>query len=75
MTTRKLDSTELARKDLVDMVRTRVRLEHRIAMRHELNELEARIMSEFDLRVLEGAPHELTYRDVDDMLAAEDPDA
>ena len=57
---RKLDKTELARKDLIDMVRTRKRLEHRIALRHELNELEEAVLDEFDARIMNGAPHELT---------------
>ena len=68
MTTRKLDKTELARKDVIDMVRTRVRLEHRIAMRHELNDIEAAILAEFDTRLLEGKSHELTYADIDEVL-------
>ena len=68
MTTRKLDKTELARKDVIDMVRTRVRLEHRIAMRHELNDIEAAILAEFDTRLLEGKSHELTYADIDEAL-------
>ena len=68
MTSRKLDKTELARKDVIDMVRTRVRLEHRIAMRHELNDIEAAILDEFDARVLEGKSHELTYADIDEVL-------
>ena len=70
MTSRKFDPTELARKDLIDMVRTRVRLEHRIAMRHELNEVEAEVLAEFEDRVSNAQPHGLTYADVDDLYAA-----
>ena len=70
VTSRKFDPTELARKDLIDMVRTRVRLEHRIAMRRELNEVEAAILSEFDDRVANAKPHELTYADVDALYGA-----
>ena len=62
--TRRLDKTELARKDLIDMIRTRKRLEHRIAMRHELNELEAALLDELDARIAGGIPYELTCDDV-----------
>ena len=65
MTSRKFDPTELARKDLIDMVRTRVRLEHRIKMRHELNEVEAAILAEFDDRVARGEPYGLTFADIE----------
>lgn len=65
---RKLSNAELARKDLIDMVRTRVRLEHRIAQRRRLNELEHAVLDEFDRRVMEGKPHELTYRDIDAVI-------
>jgi hypothetical protein len=36
----KLDEYQLAEKDMVDAIRTVVRLKHRIQQRHELNEIE-----------------------------------
>lgn len=69
---RKLTKTELARKDLIDMVRTRKRLEHRIALRHELNELEEVVLDEFDERVMAGEPHELTIDAADALVKQAD---
>jgi hypothetical protein len=62
---RKLDKTELARKDLIDMVRTRKRLEHRIAQRRELNDLEDAVLAEFERRVSNRQPYELSFSDID----------
>lgn len=55
----KLDPTQLAEKDAVDIVRTAVRLKHRIAMRHELNELEHDMLRDFRDALIEGRPYEL----------------
>lgn len=55
----KLDKAQLARKDLVDMIRTRVRLEHRIAARRELNDLEDEALQEFERRLSSGEAYEL----------------
>lgn len=52
----RLSEDQLARKDLIDSVRTVVRLKHRIAARRELNDIEAEVLDEFDARVIEGLP-------------------
>lgn len=48
--------TELARADLIDIVRSKARLESRIALRHRLNEVEAEALTEFEERVSQGLP-------------------
>jgi hypothetical protein len=54
MPTRKLDETELSRKDAIDLARTIVRYKHRAAMRRELNDIEQRINADFDHAILRG---------------------
>lgn len=60
----------LAWADTLDVLRTKKRLEHRIAMRHELNELEAEAQAEFQYRVQNGLGFtpvaELDDEDADD---------
>lgn len=53
----KLTEDQLSRKDLIDSVRTIVRLKHRIAARRELNDVEADILGDFDGRVAKGLPY------------------
>lgn len=50
---------QLAQADLIDTIRTAVRLKYRIAQRHELNDLEAKALSEFSERVANGEPFRL----------------
>jgi hypothetical protein len=52
----KLSEDQLARKDLLDAVRTVARLKSRIELRRTLNEVEAEILGEFDRRVASGKP-------------------
>lgn len=53
----KLTEDQLAEKDLVETVRTIVRLKHRIAARRELNDVEAEIVGDFRKRVAKGQPY------------------
>jgi hypothetical protein len=41
---------------MIDVLRTKVRLQHRIQMRRELNDLEADALAEFNDRVQKGLP-------------------
>jgi hypothetical protein len=67
--TRRKDDTELARTDTIDLIRTVVRLKHRIAQRHELNEIESEYMAKFDAAIASGQQWELdassVLRDID----------
>jgi hypothetical protein len=49
---------DLARADGLDVIRYKTRLKHRIQMRHELNDLEADYLAEFNERVQRGLPFE-----------------
>ena len=57
--TRRKDDTELARTDTIDLIRTVVRLKHRIAQRHELNEIESEYLTKFDAAIASGQQWEL----------------
>lgn len=52
-----LSEDQLARKDLQETVRTIVALKHRIAKRRELNDVEGKILGEFDRRLATGQPY------------------
>lgn len=49
----------LAREDLVDLVRTIVRTQLKRQQRRILNDVENRVLDEFDRRVQAGEPYEL----------------
>ncbi len=53
----KLTDAQLQRKDLVETIRTLVRLKHNRETRRELNEIESRVLAEFDRRVATGQPY------------------
>ena len=53
----KADDYTLAERDATDIIRTVVRLKHRIAQRHELNELEDKMLRE----LREAAKEQRTY--------------
>lgn len=55
----KVDASVLAERDLIDAVRTVVRLKHRIAQRHELNEIEDQFLKQYRTAVLNGEGFEL----------------
>ena len=55
---------QLAEADMLDTLRTVVRLKHRIEMRHELNELEAAAIEEQQRALDEGRPYKLDVRSV-----------
>lgn len=55
----KRTETELARTDMLDSLRTVVRLKGRIAQRRELNELEAAALEQFEAAVVSGQPFEV----------------
>ena len=63
-----LTEHQLARKDAIDTVRTIVRLKHRIAMRHELNDIEEGMLREIDERAAKGLPFQV---DVSSLVAGE----
>jgi len=50
---------QLAKSDLIDTVRTIVRLRHRIAMRRELNEIESEALAQYEHALVTGKPFEL----------------
>ena len=52
-----LSDDQLARRDLVDTIRTVVGLQSRIERRHRLNDLESKMLAEFDRRVSAGEPY------------------
>lgn len=52
----KRTEVQLARTDLLDTVRTIVRLKGRVAQRRELNELEAEALEAFEAAVVAGRP-------------------
>lgn len=62
--TKKLSDAQLAERDLVDTLRTVVRLKHRIAMRHELNELEADALAAQAAALEAGKPYQLDVASV-----------
>lgn len=64
----KLTEDQLARKDLIDTVRTVARLKARIEQRRQLNEIESRALEEFDRRVMTGEPYQV---DIKELLAGE----
>lgn len=66
----KRTEAQLAHSDLIDTLRTVVRLKHRIAMRHELNELEATAVAEYERRLVSGEPFQL---DVGALVESEVP--
>lgn len=55
----KSDEYQMAERDATDIIRTVVRLKHRIAQRHELNELEDKIMGDMRKAAKAGVPYEL----------------
>jgi hypothetical protein len=55
----KLTDEQLAEKDMLDTLRTVVRLKHRIDMRHELNELEAEALEAQERAIANGEPFRL----------------
>ena len=55
----RLNEATLTRKDLVDAVRTVVRLKHRIEQRRELNDIENDLLEGYDKAVMEGRAYEL----------------
>ena len=61
---RKLTDEQLAEKDLLDAARTAVRLKHRIAMRHELNELETELLDQQQAAIRAGEPFRLDVSSV-----------
>jgi hypothetical protein len=50
---------QLAQTDLIDTIRTVVRLKHRIEMRRELNAIEADAIAEYERRLAAGEPFTL----------------
>lgn len=63
----KRTEAQLAHSDMIDTIRTITRLKHRISMRRELNEIEARAVREFERRLTAGEPY---HFDVAAMLEA-----
>ena len=59
MTVKRLNDEALAEKDLLDTLRTVVRLKHRIAARHELNDLEAEAVAAQQEAIAAGRPYRL----------------
>lgn len=55
----KLDASQLAIKDATDIIRTAVRMKHRIAQRHELNEVEDEILDQLREAIVKGEAFEL----------------
>ena len=55
----KADDYTLAERDATDIIRTVVRLKHRIAQRHELNELEDKMLGELRAAAKEQRAYEL----------------
>ena len=55
----KADPYTLAERDVTDIIRTVVRLKHRIAQRHELNELEDKMLGELRAAAKEQRAYEL----------------
>ena len=55
----KADDYTLAERDATDIIRTVVRLKHRIAQRHELNELEDKMLRELREAAKEQRVYEL----------------
>lgn len=64
----KLTEAQMAKKDLVDAIRTVVRLQARVEQRRRLNEIEAEALAEFDRRLAAGEPYKV---DVKALLAGE----
>jgi hypothetical protein len=62
MASRKQTEAQLAEKDMVDTLRTVVRLKHRIQMRHELNDLEAEALKAQQEALATGKPFKLDIR-------------
>lgn len=60
----KLSEAQLVQKDLIDSIRTVVRLRHRIAMRRELNDLEDVELKKFQAALQEGKVYELRPADL-----------
>lgn len=66
MAAKKLTNEQLSEKDMIDTLRTVVRLKHRIEMRHELNELEAEAVKAQQDAITAGEPYKLDVRSVFD---------
>lgn len=64
MPRRKKTDEQLAETDMLDTLRTVVRLKHRIEARHELNELEAEAIAEQQAALDSGEPFKLDIRSV-----------
>lgn len=60
----KLTEPQLIQKDLIDSIRTVVRLRHRIQMRRELNELEDAELKKFQAALQAGTAYELRPADL-----------
>ena len=64
----RLTEAQLAKKDVVDAVRTAARLKVRMQVRRILNEVENDIIEEFDRRFANGEPYVLDIRSVLDKV-------
>ena len=64
MPKRKLTDEQLAERDMLDTLRTVVRLKHRIEMRHELNELETQAIEAQQAALDNGEPYKLDVASV-----------
>lgn len=60
----RLEEASLIRRDLVDTIRTIVRLQGRIEQRRRLNDLENDLLEEFDKAIASGKAYELDVRSI-----------
>jgi hypothetical protein len=65
----RLTDAQLAKKDIVDAVRTAARLEMRMKLRRILNEVENDILEEYEKRLAKHEPFELDVRSVLDSVS------
>ena len=60
----KLDEVDMARKELIDLARTVIRLKHRSAANRELNDVEPVLLAEFNKRVARGQSFQPSPKDI-----------
>lgn len=64
---RKLDKTQIAKKDALQTLRTVVRLKAQIKVREVLNELEPQVEEEIDEAVMQGKGYKANLRSIFDL--------